>query len=382
MADDDLEEIRAELRGVARHVVTERSPMTSVRGLLDDPLGFDEDLWATAAELGWLGLELHEDYGGSDMSFRELGVVLDELGRGVVPLPFLATVVLGAGALVAAGSEAQREQWLPAVAQGERRLTVALGGRTGGYGLDAMEVTAAPLDGGWRLDGTAAFVPDAHAADAVVVAVVAPEGPSLVLVPRSADGVAVDVTPAYDQTRRLCEVRLDGVLVEPSAVVGAPGRAGPVIDWLIERAGVALALDSHGGARRVMELSVDYAKERVQFDRPIGSFQAVKHRCADMFLAVEAARVAAETGARELPSSPGSPSSWASIAKSYAADAYARVAGAAVEVHGGIGFTWEHDLHLFLKRAKLSQAWFGSSAWHRERLVAALGDGSPDRQAV
>jgi alkylation response protein AidB-like acyl-CoA dehydrogenase len=374
LTDADLVALRSDLRDTVRAVLVERSAPERVRALADDPLGFDPTLWATAAELGWTGLEIPEEHGGSGMGFRELAVVLDELGRALTPSPVLASVVLGTGAVLAAGDDAQRATWLPALAAGERRLTAALGGRTGGYDLDAIGVRAEGDGDGLRLTGTVAFVPDVAASDAVVVAVTGPAGPSLAIVPTTARGLTVVATPTYDQTRRLSEIAFDGVTVPPRDLLGPLGGAAEPIEWLLDRAATALALDAHGGARRVLEMSVDYAGQREQFGRPIGSFQAVKHRCAEMLLAVETARVAAETAARELPPGPGSRSAWPSIAKSHAGDAYAQVAGDGIRVHGGIGCTWEHELHLHVKRAKLDQAWFGTSAWHRDRIAQLLAE--------
>jgi alkylation response protein AidB-like acyl-CoA dehydrogenase len=374
LTESDLVALRAELRETVRAVLTERSAPDRVRALADDPLGFDPALWTTCAELGWTGLEIPEEHGGSGMSFRELAVVLDELGRALTPLPVLASVVLGTGAVLAAGDAEQRATWLPALAAGERRLTVALGGTSGRYDPDAAGVRTVADGAGLRLTGAVAFVPDALACDAVVVAAGDASAPSLALVPTTARGLGVRPTPTHDQTRRLCELTFDDVAVPGDDVLGAVGGATGTIEWLLDRAATALALDSHGGARRALEISVEYAAQREQFGRPIGSFQAVKHRCADMLVAVETARVAAETAARELPSGPGARSVWPSIAKSHACDAYAQVAGDGIRVHGGIGCTWEHDLHLFVKRAKLDQAWFGTSAWHRERIAQQVVD--------
>ncbi|HKE75879.1 MAG TPA: acyl-CoA dehydrogenase family protein [Acidimicrobiales bacterium] len=356
MTDVGLDDAHAQLRDLARKVFADRSPTTAIRALADDTLGFDPELWRTAAELGFTGLEIGEEHGGAGMSFREAAVVLDEMGRGLVPLPVLSSVVLGTGALLAAGSPAQQAEWLPAMAAGERRLAVAIG-------PDRHDVRVA----GDRLHGSAPFVLDAHAADGLVVQA----GGKLYLVPLPASGVTVTPAPMLDRTRRLADVAFDGAEVEP--MPGSTDGAS-VVDWLLDRAAAALALDSHGGARRAMEISVEYAKERVQFDRPIGSFQAVKHKCADMLIAVETTRVAADAAARDVAPRPDGPRRWPSIAKAHATDAYAFVAGAGISVHGGIGFTWEHDMHLFVKRAKLDQALFGTPAFHRERYARLLLD--------
>jgi alkylation response protein AidB-like acyl-CoA dehydrogenase len=378
LAESDLIALRAELRETVRAVLAERSAPDRVRALADDPIGFDPAMWTMCAGLGWTGLEIPEEHGGSGMSFRELAVVLDELGRALTPLPVLASVVLGTGAILLAGDAEQRATWLPALAAGERRLTVALGGPSGRYDPDAAGVSAVADGDGLRLTGTVAYVPDASACDAVVVAVGDGAALTLALVPTTARGLVIRPTPTHDQTRRLCELTFHDVTVPGRDVLGAVGGAAETVEWLLDRAATALALDSHGGARRALEISVDYAGQREQFGRPIGSFQAVKHRCADMLVAVETARVAAETAAREMATRPGGRSVWPSIAKSHACDAYAQVAGDGIRVHGGIGCTWEHDLHLFVKRAKLDQAWFGTSAWHRERIAQRVIDAETD----
>jgi alkylation response protein AidB-like acyl-CoA dehydrogenase len=363
----DLTDVREELRQVARTVIAERCASAQVRALTGEPLAFDPELWRTFAELGWLGLEIDEEHGGAGMSFAELAVVLEELGRGLVPAPFLATVVLGAAAIAAAGDDEQRRRWLPGIAGGSVNVTVA---------LDPPERRGAGLHVERRgdrltLHGACRFVPDAGLADALVIDTDDASTP-LLLVAAGTPGMTIVPSPVYDQTRRLGEVRFDHVTLGDEHHLGTAERAPALRTWLRERAAAALALDSLGGARRALEVSVEYAKERVQFGRAIGSFQAVKHRCADMLVAVETARVAVDTAVRELPRLGGPPSPWVPIAKSHATEAYTEVAGLGIAVLGGIGFTWEHDMHLFLKRAQLNQALYGTPAWHRDELVRLL----------
>jgi alkylation response protein AidB-like acyl-CoA dehydrogenase len=373
MTATDLADVREELRHVARTVIAEQCPSAKVRPLIGEPLAFGADLWQTFAELGWLGLEIDEEHGGAGMGFAELAVVLEELGRGLVPSPFLSTVVLGAPAIAAAGDAEQRRRWLPGIAGGSVNVAVA---------LDPPErrgpgVRVERRGGELRLDGACRFVPDAGLADALLIDANEPTTP-LLLVAAGTPGMTIAPTPVYDQTRRLSEVRFDDVILGDEHHLGPAQQAPALRTWLRERAAVALALDSLGGARRALEVSVDYAKQRVQFGRPIGSFQAVKHRCADMLVAVETARVAADTAVRELPGLGGPPSPWVPIAKSHATDAAVEVAGLGIAVLGGIGFTWEHDMHLYLKRAQLNQALYGTPAWHRDELVRLVA-GREDR---
>ena len=368
MAPDRADE-RDELRDVARRLLEKESAPRAVRAVTEDDPGHDVALWRTMAELGWTGLGIPGAAGGSGGGFEEQAVILGELGRTVTPGPYLSTVVLGAGALLACGRTGRPAELLASVAAGELTLAVVLSAAGGG----ALPIVRA-AGGGRALHGTVPFVLDAAGADLLVVIAEDTDRPGTVLVLAvgpSAEGVGRRALPTIDRTRRLAEVGFDGVAVEPDAVLGAfPERT--FVPWLSDRAATALAADSVGGAQRVLEMSVDYAKARVQFGRPIGTFQAIKHRCADMLLLVEASRVAAEDAAARAPEEPGGEWRAAAIAKSYACDAYAKVTADALQLHGGIGYTWEHDLHLYFKRAKLNQALFGDPSWYRARLAEAL----------
>ena len=365
-----LDEARDELRQVARRLLDRESSSERVRAVMELPAGYDAALWRKMAELGWQGLAVPEEYGGGGGSFAELALVLEELGRRVTPSPFFSTAVLGASALVVAADERRKAELLPKLCAGELIVALATGPIPRGGG-PTVQCTAA----GYVLDGVAPFVADAHVADLLLAAARHLDDPdtlTLFLLPPGTEGVAVRALPTMDRTRRLCEVRLDRVVLEQDAVIGAPGAGGRLLDWIVDRAAAALACDCVGGAQRVMEMCADYASRREQFGRPIGTFQAIKHKCADMLILVEAARVAAEEAAATSPSSPGEPSISAAIAKSYAGDAYAKIAGDGIQLHGGVGFTWEHDIHLYFKRAKLNQVWFGDPSWYRSRLADLL----------
>jgi alkylation response protein AidB-like acyl-CoA dehydrogenase len=363
-------EERNELRDSARALLGRESSSARVRALLDDPLGHDPVLWRQMAELGWVGLLVPERFGGMGAGFGEVAVIAGELGRHLTASPFLAGAVLATSVLVLAGSDEQRARWLPGFADGTHLGTVALTGPTGRPDPELVGVTETPAGERIRLDGMAAFVPDAPVADVVFVAALAGETVSFFEVARDSPGVSVEPMASIDHTRRLASVSLDGVVVEGTARL--PG--GDVSDALLDRAVTVLAADGVGGATRVLELSVEYAKQRVQFGRPIGSFQAIKHKLADMFVRTQSASVAVEAAADALDDDPDSARRLTAIAGSSARDAFVSVAGDAVQTHGGIGFTWEHDCHLFLKRAQLDAAWFGDTAAHRERLAAAVLD--------
>jgi alkylation response protein AidB-like acyl-CoA dehydrogenase len=344
---------RDELRTIVRSVLAKESSSARVRSAVEEPAGYDASAWRTIAELGWVGLAIPEEHGGAGASFAALGVVLEELGRHVTPGPFLSTAVLGTGVLMDAGAT----EHLPAIASGELIVAVSVPFIGGDY--DVVE-----RDG--RLHGTAGFVLDADSAGLIIVAAAGAGGPGLYEVAR--DACVVEALPTIDMTRRLCRVTFDGVT--PDAKLDA---SDDVLDRLFDRAAVALSADCAGGARRVLEMTVEYSKQREQFGRPIGSFQAIKHRCADLLLLVETTQVAVEDACEKIDGpNPVERRTAASLAKSHAGDAYAFAAGDAIQLHGGIGFTWEHDLHLFLKRAKLNQTLFGDSHAHRERLASMI----------
>lgn len=365
-------EPREELQAVARKMLDAESPPLRVRSVVDQPGGFDPELWLTMADLGWLGVAVPEQLGGTGGSFADLAVVLTELGRHVVPSPFFSTVVLGANALLHDGGG--RAAGELAELMSGRLIIAFVTGQVARGGGPVLESTG----GGHRLVGTAPWVADADVAHLLVVAARHREDPkavSLIRVPVAAAGIDIQVLPSIDSTRRLCRVQFEGVAVGRDCVLGELGRGGTVLDWLTDKAAAALAADCLGGAERVLEMTVEYAKNRVQFGRPIGTFQAIKHRCADILVMVEASRAAVEAAAESSPVAPGGFSPEAAIAKSYAGDAYALIAREGIQLHGGIGFTWEHDLHLYFKRAKLNQVWYGDSAWHRRRLARhLLGD--------
>jgi alkylation response protein AidB-like acyl-CoA dehydrogenase len=371
--DHQRDEFRTELRSTVRSLLDHRGVVARVRDLVDDAAGFDA-LEAETNELGWPSIEIPEADGGLGEGFAAACVIVQELGRVLSPLPYFSSEVLGVGALLWA-PEDLRQRWLPAIGSGETVATAALGDHAGIPG--ASSVFATQIGSGWRLDGEAGFVTDLPRADLVVVLARAQtEEPLLVLVPTDAAGVTVEPQPTVDATRQLGRLRLDGLSVAASEVIFSEGAA---VERLVNRAAVAIAVDSVGGAERVLEMTVQYLKERKQFGRPVGSFQALKHRCVDMFLKLEAARGAAEHAALVIDDASQATIA-ASTAKQTAADAYAEIAAEAIQMHGGIGYTWEHDLHLYLKRAKLNQALVGDSTWHLARiaeLLAATLGGQP-----
>ncbi|MDO8390345.1 MAG: acyl-CoA dehydrogenase family protein [Actinomycetota bacterium] len=362
------DEERDELRDSARKFLDNELGSGRVRSLLDDPDGLDRTAWATIAGLGWAAILVPEEHGGMGASWAEMAVILHEVGRRVAPLPLLSSAVLGVEALVGGSSDTLRAAWLPDVAAGERILTVAAMGPTGS--VVASELGAVlTTSGGLRLNGSARFVPDAHIADGIIVAARDAQGAmSYVLVEPSAAGVSVEVEQTVDQTRRLAWVRFDDVAVSESALLVEPGTADALHARVTAAGAVAVCADAVGAAEQMLFTSSKYAVERHQFGRPIGSFQAVKHHCANMLIAVEASRAAVAFAVDGLDDPSIGVAEAAAVAKSFVGPACADACQLAVQVHGGIGFTWEHDAHLYLKRTKLDESLYGSTAWHRRRL--------------
>jgi alkylation response protein AidB-like acyl-CoA dehydrogenase len=366
------------LRSMARDFLDKECPTTYVRQMMDDERGFTAAFWGKMADLGWMGLTLPEAYGGSALSFIDLVVVLEEMGRSVVPGPFFSTVVLGGTALLEGGSDAQQQEFLPRMATGELRATLAQHEPSGRWDADGIALTATEKGGDWTLDGTKLFVPDAASADLLVVAGRAPgsrgsDGVGLFLVDAKAPGVSITPLKTMDQTRKLAEVSFTGVRVPDARVLGTVGDGWRLLERIADRGKVGLCAEMCGGAQRVLDMSVEYAKVREQFGRPIGSFQAIQHKCANMLVEVESSKsvtyYAAWAVANDVDEAPLA----AAMAKAYCSDAYRDTAGEGIQIHGGIGFTWEHDMHLYFKRAKSSEVTFGDATWNRE-LVARLID--------
>jgi alkylation response protein AidB-like acyl-CoA dehydrogenase len=358
----DLTDEQQAIKSTARDFLAARYKSERIRELAESEHGFEQSDWEEMAELGWPGLALPEEWGGQGLGIVDLAVLFEEMGYALAPSPLLSTTVAGL-ALATNGTDEQRERWLRPLAAGEARGTVALfdAGTTASIGGFEMEAKA---DGdGVVLDGEKVLVMDAATADFFLVATA---GGRRHLVEREADGVTVTAESSIDLTRRLYSVRFDGVRIGPEATLGGAQEDYLPVLW---RACVAIAAESTGIAQRTMEMAVEYAKDRQQFGRPIGAYQAVSHRCAQMLLETENARSAVYGAAWAADAEPESLPLAASMAKAYASDAGWRVPDASIQVHGGIGFTWEHDLHFFLKRGKANAAGFGDARWHRERVA-------------
>ena len=366
------------LRKSARDFLAAESPMTYVRRMMEDDRGFTDAQWKQMAELGWMGLILPEQYGGAGGDFVDMVVVLEEMGRAVLPGPFFATVVLGGVALLEGGSDSQKASFLPKIAAGDLRVTLAQLEPNARWDAEGIELQARKDGGGYRLAGTKLFVPDAHTADVIIVAGREPgskgaEGVTLFLVDAGASGVKATLLKTMDQTRKLCEVVLEDVRVPADRVLGQPGAGWKLLDRVVDRGKVGLCAEMCGGAQKVLEMSVEYAKVREQFGRPIGSFQAIQHKCANMLVEVESSKSATYYAAWAVANDVAEAPLAAAMAKAYTSDAYRHTAGEGIQIHGGIGFTWEHDMHIYFKRAKSSEVTFGDATWNREIVAQLIG---------
>jgi len=366
------------LRKSARDFLAAESPMTYVRRMMEDDRGFTDAQWKQMAELGWMGLILPEQYGGAGGDFVDMVVVLEEMGRAVLPGPFFATVILGGVALLEGGSDGQKASFLPKIAAGDLRVTLAQLEPNARWDAEGIELQARKDGGGYRLAGTKLFVPDAHTADVIIVAGREPgskgaEGVTLFLVDAGASGVKATLLKTMDQTRKLCEVVLEDVRVPADRVLGQPGAGWKLLDRVVDRGKVGLCAEMCGGAQKVLEMSVEYAKVREQFGRPIGSFQAIQHKCANMLVEVESSKSATYYAAWAVANDVAEAPLAAAMAKAYTSDAYRHTAGEGIQIHGGIGFTWEHDMHIYFKRAKSSEVTFGDATWNREIVAQLIG---------
>jgi alkylation response protein AidB-like acyl-CoA dehydrogenase len=364
------------LRATARKFFENECPSTFVRQRMEEPAGVTDQFWGKLAEQGWLGLVYPEEYGGTGLGFVDLTVLMEEMGRVVMPGPFFSTVLLGGLAILEAGSAAQKKEWLGRIAAGEAKVSLAWTEPNARWDADAVTTPAREAAGGYVLSGTKLFVLDAHIADAIVVVArtggAGASGISLFVVPRATKGVDVKLLPTMDQTRKLCEVTLADVTVPADALLGARNGGWAPLARVVERATVALCAEMCGGAQRVLDMTTEYAKIRVAFGKPIGAYQGVKHRAADMLVDVENAKSLTYYAAWAVDENVPEAALAASMAKAYVSDAYRKVAGAGIQLHGGIGFTWEHDLHLYFKRAKSSEFTFGDATHHRERVAQLI----------
>lgn len=353
------------------------------RKVLDSAAGWDDTLWgALAGEMGYAGLMIPESAGGSGLGAIEMAVTVEETGRVLAVVPFFETAVLATQAIMAAGTAAQQAALLPDLAAGRIRAAIALGGIGGQPFPHDVAATLSRGDKGWRLRGAAGFVSFAHIADLLLVIARAPgssgrEGISLVALRTPARGLHIERQLGLDRTRPFARIRFDDVVVPPESILGEPEAAAAAVQHTLAVAAGLLASEQTGGAAFCLAATVDYVKQRVQFGRPVGSFQAVKHTLADMMVRVEAARSAALYAAAAIDEGGEELAEAAAVARSWCCEAYQFCAAEAIQLHGGVGFTWDHHAHLYFKRARSSSSWLGEADVHREIIAHRMGLDDP-----
>jgi len=372
-----LSEEQEMLKKMARDFLTNKLPKTVVKEIEASELGYLPELWREMAGLGWMGLALPEKYGGGGMSFLDLAVLLEEMGRACLPGPYFSTVVLGGLTIADIGSEAQKKEYLPKIASGEKIFTLALTEPSAKYEAAAIKTKATADNNNYILNGTKLFVPDAHIADYMLVVArtdekaKAEKGITIFIV----DGKSQGITSATLQTianDKLCEVVLDKVRVPEENILGQLNQGWKEVQKIIQRAAVAKCCEMVGCIQQALDMTVSYAKERKQYDRPIGSFQVIQHYCADMATDVDGTRLSTYQAAWML--SEGLPcTKEVAIAKAWAGEACQRVMALAHQIHGAIGVTIDHDLQYYTRRAKAAEVSFGDANFYREIVAQEMG---------
>jgi alkylation response protein AidB-like acyl-CoA dehydrogenase len=374
------------IRDTAAAFLAEVSTSEAVRAAMATEQGYDSELWnRICTEMYWQAIHVPEAFGGMGLGYVEVVATMEQMGRYLLCSPYFSTVCLAANALLAAGSDAQQSEWLGRMCESGLSATVAFNGGRADWGADAITATWRRDGDGYLLDGEYRYVVDGHSAELLVVAAReagsdGEAGVSLFLLPAATAGVSRQWLPTMDQARKQASVQLANVSLGADALLGAAGEGWKPLSQVLDLAAIALAAEQVGGCQQLLDRTVEYTSERVQFNRTIASFQAVKHKAADMMLRTEVARsaiyYAACVAQEALEGGPmaGELGEAASIAKSYCSDAYFAIAGDALQLFGGVGFTWEYDVHLYFKRAKSSEHLLGNGAFHRERLAQALLD--------
>ena len=378
--DIGFNEDQIEISNQAHRFMENECPLEFVREMYEDEKGYTEEIWSKMAEMGWMGMRIPEEYGGIGLGMTDLCIILEEMGRAVMPGPFFSTVALGAESLLEAGNESQKKAYLPRMAEGELKGTLALLEPDGGPRPGCIQMEAKGNDDGYVLNGTKLFVPDALVADFMVVAARTEPGDdpnsgiTLFLVDTSTPGLAIRPLITMDASHKQAEVVFEEVKVSPEDVLGEVGNGWDPLSRVLAKAQVGITADNVGGAQKAMEIAVDYAKIRIAFGQPIGAYQAVKHMCSQMLVEVEGSRSILYYAAWAQEEEERDQAILAaSVAKSHSSEAYRNVASDCIQVLGAIGFTWEHDAHLYLKRAKANQVALGDTSYHREQIARLIG---------
>lgn len=365
------------LRTLARDFLTTECPKAKVRELLEDEKGYDPEMWRNMAELGWMGLVFPEEFGGTDASLMELAVLMEEMGRNILPGPFFSTVVLCALPILEYGTSEQKAKFLPQIAKGEAIWALALTESSGSYEVSEIRLRASLEGEEYVLKGDKLFVPDAHIADYLLVVARTGEGKeteegiTLFIVDAKDPAVKVELIPTIAGDRQ-CRVSFNNVRAAKNNILGDAGQGWNIVDFILQRAAILKCAEISGACQAVLDMTSAYAKERVQFDRPIGSFQAVQHKLADMLIDVEGIHYLLYQAAWGI--SVGSPSKLQiSIAKAKASEAYQRICIDGIAAHGAIGFTMDHDIGLYYRRVRAAEFAAGDTDLHRERIAVELG---------
>ena len=373
--DLGLSEEQELLRNFAREYLEKNCPESLVRAMEEDERGYTDALWQGMAAQGWQGLIIPPEYGGAGMRLLDLSVLLEEFGRALAPGPFLSTVVLGAIPVLEAGSAAQKRAILPGVADGSRIMTLALTEPSGRFDAEGITLKATKRADGYTLNGVKLFVPDAHVADTLVVAARTSDegekGVSLFLVDGKAAGITTTVLKTIAADKQ-CEVQFRNVRVPASALLGKEGRSWKTLVSVRRQATVTICAYLVGLAQRDFEISVQYAKDRMQFGRPIGSFQAIQHKCADMATDVDGMRLIMYRAAWSVSEGEPDQELQVSMAKAWCSDASRRVVAEGQQIHGGIGFTKEYKIQLYFRRQKMAELMWGDGDYHREQVAELL----------
>ncbi len=380
MAQLVLTEDQELLAQTALDYVRANSPVSRVRELRDagDPVGFSRSMWQDMAQLGWVGILIPEEYGGAGMGLADFAVVMEALGRNLAPEPFLSTVLLAGQLLVEAGSPEQKRAWLPGVAAGDTILSLAYQEAHSRYDLNRVGTTATAEDGAWRITGQKIQVLDGYAADALIVsarsagAEADPDGISLFVVPKDAPGLSI-VPQSRVDCRAVALLELDGVKIGTESMIGAEGAGSQVLSRVVDRATVGLCAEMLGGMTQIFDNTLEYLKTRTQFGAVIGSFQALKHRAARLFMDIELARSTVMAAARAVDAGEAEAETFICLAKARCSDTFVLAANEGVQMHGGIGMTDEHEAGFYIKRARVAEMTFGDAAWHRERWARLRG---------
>ncbi|HTS48478.1 MAG TPA: acyl-CoA dehydrogenase family protein [Bryobacteraceae bacterium] len=375
----ELTETQQTLKNTVRKFLAAECPMAEVRRLMETDTAFDEALWRKMAEQGWTGMLIPEQYGGFGMGMVEMAATLEEMGRALLPGPFFSTVVMAGPLIERAGNEDQKQKYLGPIARGEAKVTVAFLEDPPSWSPDGVQMTARAAGDGYVLDGKKLFVPDAAVADLLMVIARLDGQLAIFAVPANSKGLSLTPMSSIDLTRKVYEVAFNGVKIASDNLLATGASAVAALGPARAIATAGLVAEMTGGMQRLLDITVEYAKTRKQFGRPIGQFQAVQHQCADMLLYTESSRSAAYYAAYAIQEAIPEARLAVSVAKAYSSDAYRETGNRAIQVHGGMGFTWENDAHLFYRRAKVSEQMFGDAAFHREQIAKIVVDAHPAR---